>query len=81
MAMMYFHNNQLPEHVLASWRAEDWDDEKMVASEYTYKAMDEDGYFSINIELTKEQAALYSWGTCDDNLTGGSQAGSLQVKA
>ena len=64
----------LPLTVIARWDAEDWDDEKMVASKYRYQAADT----FEPIELTEEQAARYAWGQCDDNITGGSQAGDLR---
>jgi hypothetical protein len=63
---------ELPEVILARWDAEDWDDRTMTASRYRYE--DQDGN---PIELTEEQANLYSWGQCEDNLTGGSQSGRL----
>ena len=63
---------KLPETVLARWKAEDWDDDSMTASQYRYET--EDG----PIELTDAEAARYSWGTCEDNLTGGSQRGWLR---
>lgn len=63
----------LPEFVLARWAAQDWDDETMTASHYTYE--DGDGN---PIELTESENNRYSWGYCEDNITGGSQGGWLR---
>lgn len=63
----------LPTHIIARWKAEDWDDEKMIASEYTY----EDADTREPIELTETEAREYSWGQTADDCSGGSQAGSL----
>ena len=67
----------LPEHVVATWDAADWDDDKMTASRYRYYTVDECGYRDAEIELTDEQAARYTWGTCNDTTTGGMQWGEL----
>jgi len=72
---------KLPATVLARWRAEDWDDETMTASRYTYFIQDEDGYTGEQTDLTEAEAAQYSWGRCEDNLTGGSQCGELREVA
>lgn len=68
----------LPHQVLAHWKAEDWDDDTMTASRYTYEALDNDGLGDGPIALTEKQASLYTWGQIDDNLDGGSQLGCLQ---
>lgn len=68
----------LPARVRARWTAEDWNDETMTASKYSYEIMDEDGLSLGPIELTEAEADQYSWGTCDENLTGGSQVGDLR---
>lgn len=65
----------LPIEVIARWDAEDWDDEKMVANHYTYQDLET----GVEIPLTEAQAALYAWGQCMDNLTGGSQGGTLPL--
>lgn len=64
----------LPENVIAYWDAEDWDDERMVATSYRY----EDADTREPVEITEAEAARYAWGTCCDNLTGGSQSGELR---
>lgn len=63
----------LPYNVLARWDAADWDEDTMTASRYKYYA---DGQ---PIELTESQAAMYAWGQCEDEITGGCQAGSLRA--
>ena len=68
----------LPQAVIARWNAEDWDDATMTASRYTYQAFEEDALPGEEIELTEDEARLYSWGQCEDNLTGGSQRGTLR---
>ena len=68
----------LPTRVRARWNAEDWDDAKMTASKYIYEIMDDDGLSLGPIDLTESEANQYSWGICDDNLTGGSQVGILR---
>lgn len=68
--------NELPENVLASWDADDWDDETMTASTYRYKDLET----GDPIELSESQAAMYIWGQCEDNVTGGTQAGTLKNK-
>lgn len=64
---------QLPNEVLARWKAEDWNDETMTASHYSY----EDGEGNP-IELSEQEVSQYSWGNCEDNITGGSQGGWLR---
>ena len=44
---------------------------KMVARRYRY----EDADTGAAVELTEEQADDYSWGQCEDNITGGCQLG------
>ena len=68
----------LPQEVLAHWNAADWNDEKMTASKYTYTSLD-DATFGDPLELTDEESAMYSWGQCEDNITGGTQAGTLRA--
>lgn len=68
-------NRTLPMNVIARWDASDWNDEKMAASEYRY----EDADTRESIELTEDEASRYAWGTCQDNLAGGSQRGELRV--
>lgn len=69
----------LPESVLARWDAEDWDDERMIATCYRYEAMNaEYPQMRSSIELTEAEAALYTWGPAQDDITGGSQVGRLQ---
>lgn len=70
--------NPLPERVLARWKAEDWNDRTMEADKYTYFALDEDFYATVEIELTEADLAKYSWGTTEDNLLGGMQVGTLR---
>lgn len=66
---------KLPTNVIARWDAEDWDDERMVASKYRYEDLDS----GDAVELTEVDASLYVWGQTEDNMTGGSQAGSLKA--
>lgn len=72
-SLIYFEWRDLPVSVLARWKAEDWDDDSMTASEYAYES--EDG----PIDLTESEADLYAWGNTDDNITGGCQRGSLRT--
>ena len=66
-------NTELPQNVIARWDAKDWDDEKMIASQYRYGDMET----LEDVELTDDQLALYSWGQCEENATGGCQGGTL----
>lgn len=61
--------HKLPDTVLAQWLAEDWDDDKMTASRYTYET--EDG--------RPVEAGRYAWGQTEDNNTGGCQRGDLRL--
>ncbi len=63
---------ELPETVLARWKAADWDEETMTASAYQYET--EDG----PIDLTESEADRYTWGQGEDNITGGCQRGWLR---
>lgn len=63
-----------PQSVIARWDAADWDEERMVARAYRY----EDAETREPITLTEEQAPMYAWGQCQDDLTGGSQAGEYR---
>ena len=71
--LIEYDGGELPKTVIARWDAADWNEEKMIATSYRYEDMNT----LEDIELTEAQAALYSWGQCEETASGGCQGGTL----